>query len=293
MNKKLSGVVQSGDLPVGDVIHNSARETNPKLAKLRLQDVSKTFSSSNGQVEAIKDISLEIREEEFLCIVGPSGGGKSTLLNLIAGLEHPDAGALWCNGAPITGPGPDRVVIFQEPALFPWLTVLGNVEFGLRIQGEAKASRRERALEALRLVHLLRFKDAYVHELSGGMKQRVALARALVMDPEILLMDEPFAALDAQTRDIFHAELQTIWSSTRKTIIFVTHNVREAVCLGDRVILLTARPGRIKREFDVELPRPRQIEDSGTISMARLILGELRDEVRKVYKEELGNGDNH
>jgi NitT/TauT family transport system ATP-binding protein len=262
-------------------------------AKLRLQRVSKTFSTNHGPIEALREIDLEIRGEEFLCIVGPSGGGKSTLLNLIAGLEQPDTGEVWCNGSPITGPGPDRVVIFQEPALFPWLTVLGNVEFGLRIRGEAKAGRRKRALDALRLVHLYRFRDAFVHQLSGGMKQRVALARALVMDPAILLMDEPFGALDAQTRDLLHAELQAIWTKTKKTIVFVTHNVREAACLGDRVILLTARPGRIKREFCVDLPRPRQIEDPGTITLARMILAELKDEVRKVFREELGNGDDH
>jgi len=259
--------------------------------KVSLHGVSKTFSAGNGRVEALGVIDLEIREEEFVCIVGPSGCGKSTLLNLIAGLDRPETGAVWCNGRPVTGPGPDRVMIFQEPALFPWLTVLGNVEFGLRLRGEAKARRRERAMDALRLVHLRRFKDAFVHQLSGGMKQRVALARALVMDPEILLMDEPFAALDAQTRDMLHGEVQAIWAETKKTIVFVTHNVREASCLGDRVVLLTARPGRIKREFCVDQPRPRQIEDPGTISLARMILADLKDEVRKVFKEELGNGD--
>lgn len=249
------------------------------------------FAAGSGTVEALGTIDLAIREEEFLCVVGPSGCGKSTLLNLIAGLERPDTGEAWCNGSPIAGPGPDRVVIFQEPALFPWLTVLGNVEFGLRLRGEARASRQERAMDALRLVHLHRFKDAFVHQLSGGMKQRVALARALVMDPEILLMDEPFAALDAQTRDMLHGELQAIWAQTRKTIVFVTHNVREASCLGDRVVLLTARPGRIKREFHVDQPRPRQIEDPGTISLARMVLADLKDEVRTAFREELGNGD--
>jgi NitT/TauT family transport system ATP-binding protein len=278
---------------VGDDIHTSTPGVNPRPVKVRLQRVSKTFAANHGPVEALREIDLEIREEEFLCIVGPSGGGKSTLLNLIAGLEQPDTGAVWCDGRPITGPGPDRVVIFQEPALFPWLTVLGNVEFGLRIRGEAAADRRERAVDALRLVHLHRFRDAFVHQLSGGMKQRVALARALVMDPAILLMDEPFGALDAQTRDLLHAELQAIWAKTKKTIVFVTHNVREAACLGDRVILLTARRGRIKQEFGVDQPRPRQIEDPGTITLARRILAELKDEVRKVVREELGNGDDH
>jgi NitT/TauT family transport system ATP-binding protein len=291
---KHSGAVSRkiiGNGQVGDHIHTTTVGLNPKPVKVRLQRVSKTFSAGSGTVEALGIIDLEIREEEFLCIVGPSGCGKSTLLNLIAGLEAPETGEVWCNGNPVTGPGPDRVVIFQEPALFPWLTVLGNVEFGLRLRGEGKARRRERAMDALRMVHLHRFGDAFVHQLSGGMKQRVALARALVMNPEILLMDEPFAALDAQTRDLLHAELQAIWAETRKTIVFVTHNVREASCLGDRVVLLTARPGRIKREFCVDQPRPRQIEDPGTISLARMVLADLKDEVRKAFKEELGNGD--
>jgi NitT/TauT family transport system ATP-binding protein len=279
------------DFQPGSHIHSIALEVELKPPKVQLQQVSKTFSTDNGPVEALREIDLEIREEEFLCIVGPSGCGKSTLLNLIAGLERPEKGEVWCSGTPVTGPGPDRVVIFQEPALFPWLTVLGNVEFGLRLRGETKATRRERAMDALRLVHLHRFKDAFTHQLSGGMKQRVALARALVMDPEILLMDEPFAALDAQTRDLLHGELQAIWAKTRKTIVFVTHNVREAACLGDRVVLLTARPGRIKKEFCVDQPRPRQIENPGTIDLARMILAELREEVRKVFREELGNGD--
>ncbi len=274
-------------------MQSAAHDGHSPRTKLRLQNVSKTFLSNLGAVETLRAIDLEVREEEFLCIVGPSGCGKSTLLNLMAGLERADSGAVWCDDRPIEGPGPDRVLIFQEPALFPWLTVLGNVEFGLRLRGEREPMRRERALDALRLVHLHRFRDAFVHQLSGGMKQRVALARALVMDPAVLLMDEPFAALDAQTRDMLHDELQEIWAKTRKTIVFVTHNVREAACLGDRVLLLTARPGRIKREFGVEQPRPRQIEDPGTIQLARTILADLRDEVRAAFREELGNGDDH
>jgi len=281
------------EIPLGQRMQSAAHGGQTPRTKLRLQNVSKTFLSNQGPVETLRAIDLEVCEEEFLCIVGPSGCGKSTLLNLMAGLERADAGAVSCDGRPIEGPGPDRVLIFQEPALFPWLTVLGNVEFGLRVRGEREPMRRERALDALRLVHLHRFKDAFVHQLSGGMKQRVALARALVMDPAVLLMDEPFAALDAQTRDMLHGELQEIWAKTRKTIVFVTHNVREAACLGDRVLLLTARPGRIKREFGVEQPRPRQIEDPGTIQLARAILGDLRDEVRAAFREELGNGDDH
>lgn len=273
--------------PVGTRMLDGERHAS----RLRLKGVSKSFDTKSERIDALEDIDLEIQGGEFLCIVGPSGGGKSTLLNLIAGLEQPDTGEIWSNGEWVTGPGPERVVIFQEAALFPWLTVFGNVEFGLRMRRVERALRQELALEALKLVHLLRFKDAYVHQLSGGMKQRVALARALVMDPEVLLMDEPFAALDAQTRDLLHDELQEIWAKTGKTILFVTHNVREAACLGDRVILLTAGPGRIKREFRVELPRPRQIEDPGVMDIARAVLAELREEVQKVVKEERGNGN--
>lgn len=260
-------------------------------SRLWLKGVSKSFDTKSERIDALEDIDLEIQGGEFLCIVGPSGGGKSTLLNLIAGLEQPDTGEIWSNGERVTGPGPERVVIFQEAALFPWLTVLGNVEFGLRMQRIERQRRRALALEVLKLVHLGRFQDAYVHQLSGGMKQRAALARALVMDPEILLMDEPFAALDAQARDLLHGELQEIWAKTGKTILFVTHNVREAACLGDRVVLLTAGPGRIKREFRVALPRPRQIEDPGVMDIARAVLAELREEVQKVVKEERGNGN--
>ncbi len=261
----------------------------PKVI-LSFRDVSRTYASKTGPVEALREISFDISEREFLCIVGPSGAGKSTVLNLIAGLDRADAGGVSCDGQPIGGPGPDRVVIFQESALFPWLTVVENVEFGLRMQKIAKAARRELARDALRLVHLTRFADAYVHELSGGMKQRAALARALVMKPRILLMDEPFASLDAQTRDLLHNELQELWAAHGMTIVFVTHNVREAVCLGDRVLLLTARPGRIKKEFRVELPRPRQIEDAETMALARLVVADLRQEVLKVFREEMGNG---
>jgi NitT/TauT family transport system ATP-binding protein len=191
------------------------------------------------------------------------------------------------NGKPIQGPGRDRLVIFQELALFPWLTVLSNVEFGLRMAGVRKREREERAMHFLKMVHLTRFRHSYIHELSGGMKQRVALARALAMDPEILLMDEPFAALDAQTRDILHEELQEIWTATQKTVIFVTHNVREAACLGDRVLVFSTHPGRIKREFEIEYARPRHLEDPNLMVYAKTILAELKAEVEKVAQEEL------
>ncbi len=246
---------------------------------LSLKDVSKTFESRQGPVEALRDITLEIQASEMLCILGPSGGGKSTLLNLMAGLERPSRGEVSCNGRRVLRPGADRVVIFQELALFPWLTVRGNLEFGLRMKGVGRAERRARALEALRRVHLEGFAESYIHQLSGGMKQRVALARALVIDPSILLLDEPFAALDAETRDRLFTELQDIFDKTHKTIVFVTHNVREAVCLGDRVLLLTARPGRIKRIYTIGLPRPRRIDDLAVAELADVIVGDLRGEL--------------
>jgi len=261
------------------------REGHP--AKLLLKNVSKTFPTRKGTVNAIENVSLDVKAGEFLCLVGPSGCGKSTLLNIIAGLEKPDSGGAFVDGSPIPGPGRDRILIFQELALFPWLSVIKNVEFGLRMANIPASEREERAIHFLKMVHLSRFQHAYIHELSGGMKQRVALARALALDPEILLMDEPFAALDAQTRDILHEELQEIWAATRKTVVFVTHNVREAACLGDRVVVLATQPGRIKREFQIQLGRPRHIEDPSLIAYAKAILSDLKEEVEKVAKEEL------
>ena len=255
--------------------------------KLELRSVTKTFLSKRGDTRALQDISLGVASGEFACLLGPSGCGKSTLLNLIAGLEKPDAGEVLMDGQPVTEPGRDRVVIFQEAALFPWLNVQDNVAFGLAAAGVPKAERADRALQYLRLVHLGSFRKAFVHELSGGMKQRVALARALALEPEMLLMDEPFAALDAQTRDTLHGELQDIWAQTSKTIVFVTHNVREAFVLGDRVLLLSARPGRIKREFRCELPRPRHIEDQALVEATRAVLADLREEVGKAMQEEM------
>src|SRR3970282_2101397 len=202
---------------------------------------------------AWENIHLAVKEGEFLCMVGPSGCGKSTLLNIMAGLDRPSSGTIWVDGQPMQATQQGHILIFQELGLFPWLSVRENVEFGLRMKGVAERERRERAREYIRLVHLSRFENSYIHELSGGMKQRVALARALALKPDVLLMDEPFAALDAQTRDRLHEELERLWQETNSTIVFVTHNMREAVRLGDRVILLTFRPGRIKSAFFVEL----------------------------------------
>jgi NitT/TauT family transport system ATP-binding protein len=260
--------------------------------KLRLQNVSRTFPTPRGPLTALQDISLEIQEGEFLCVLGPSGCGKSTLLNLIAGLDRPTSGEIWKDSRRVDGPGTDRIIIFQELGLFPWLTVLENVEFGLRMQRVSKAERRERSRHYLRLVHLAGFESSYVHQLSGGMKQRVALARSLVTEPDVLLMDEPFAALDAQTRDLLHEEMARIWSATGKTIVFVTHNVREAVRLGGRVIVMSFRPGRIKSQFTITLPRPRNLEDPQLTLMAREVLAQLKEEINKAVEEEFRHEEN-
>lgn len=256
--------------------------------KLQLHDVCRAFRTPQGALAALEGINLDVREGEFLCVLGPSGCGKSTLLNLMAGLDHPTRGDIWIDGHRIEGPGTDRIVIFQELGLFPWLTVRENVEFGLRMQGVGREERRARAQKYLRMVHLSQFERSYIHQLSGGMKQRVALARSLVTEPDVLLMDEPFAALDAQTRDLLHEELARIWEETGKTIVFVTHNVREAVRLGDRVVLLTFRPGRVKSEFPVKLPRPRNLEDPELTLMARTVVAQLKEEIDKAVEAEYG-----
>ena len=239
---------------------SSSELLNLPPAKLVVDHVSKSFHTQRGWLKALDDVSLTVSEGEFVCLVGPSGCGKSTLLNLIAGLDSPESGTLCSDGHPIMGTGRERGVMFQEHALFPWLDVLGNVLFGLQLKpGLNKAERIEIAQYYLQLVGLGRFVHANVHELSGGMKQRVALARALAPNPRILCMDEPFAALDAMTREQLYADLQRIWEQRKKTIIFVTHNVREAVCLGDRVVLFSPNPGRIREQFRITLPRPRDI----------------------------------
>jgi NitT/TauT family transport system ATP-binding protein len=255
---------------------------------ISLAGVGKHFSSRRGSNHALDRVDLTVDEGQFVCLVGPSGCGKSTLLNLVAGLEQPDAGIVSLDGKPITGPGPDRSLMFQDSALFPWLSVRKNVEFGLELARWPRDDWAARVETYLKKVHLWRFRDAYVHELSGGMRQRVALARALAPEPRVLLMDEPFAALDAQTRDVLHVELEEIWRATRKTVLFVTHNVREAVRLGDRVIVLATRPGRIKLDARIDLARPRVIEGDVAYYVGR-IMKELRVEVDKVMSEEMGD----
>ncbi len=253
--------------------------------KIRLENVSVRFDTRQGKTTALENVSLSIRAGEFVCLVGPSGCGKSTLLNIIAGLLPADEGQVFKDGVAITKAGPDRAVIFQEAALFPWLTAVQNVEFALKSVRDKKA-RRQRALDHLQMVHLSRFARSYPHELSGGMRQRVAIARALALDPDVLLMDEPFAALDAQTRDLLIEEVQRIWLETRKTVVFVTHNVMEAVTLGDRVVCMGARPGCIKQELDITLERPRAVEHPDTARFAQRILANLQDEIAKIVREE-------
>lgn len=265
-------------------------ERSPGIPKLSLRDVSLSYATnSNNRLVALKNINLQVQPGEFLCIVGPSGCGKSTLLHLIAGLHQQTSGEVLVDNGPVQGPGTDRILIFQELGLFPWLTVAQNVEFGMRMKGVSKSDRQARVRDYLRLVHLQQFSDSYTHQLSGGMRQRVALARALATEPDVLLMDEPFAALDAQTRDMLHDELERIWAETGRTIIFVTHNVREAVRLGDRVVLLTFRPGQVKREYEVDLQRPRHLEDVRVAGKAREILDDLREEINKSLEEEYGH----
>jgi NitT/TauT family transport system ATP-binding protein len=259
----------------------------PSIPKVALDGISLSYkTNSKGRLVALENISLQVQPGEFLCIVGPSGCGKSTLLHLIAGLHQQTTGQISVDGKAVSGPGPDRSLIFQELGLFPWLTVGQNVEFGMKMKNISKAEREEKIQYYLRLVHLSKFRDSFTHQLSGGMRQRVALARALATEPDVLLMDEPFAALDAQTRDLLHDELERIWSETGRTIIFVTHNVREAVRLGDRVALMTFRPGRVKQEFPVHLARPRHMEEVDVARTARDIMDCLREEINKSLEVE-------
>jgi NitT/TauT family transport system ATP-binding protein len=258
---------------------------------IELRNISRIYKNagSNGaaRVAALGPISFSIRPREFFAILGPSGCGKSTLLNVIAGLEKPDTGEVLVDGKRVERPGPDRAVVFQEAGLMPWLTVIENVEYGLKLRGLSKAERRERALHYLKMVHLTKYADARPHELSGGMRQRVSIARALALEPRVLLMDEPFSALDAQTRDLLHDELQRIWDETHVTIVFVTHNINEAVYLADRVLIMTAPPGQMRRIVRVPFARPRDksLPDLGVF--AAMLHGEIKEEVAKVAAREL------
>ena len=251
---------------------------------LKTSGLSKIFK--NAAEPALSDINLEIAEGEFICIVGPSGCGKSTLLNLIAGLEKPTEGTITLDGREVLGPGADRVVMFQEPALYPWLNVIDNVKFGMKLAGIPKQEQEKRAEKYLKMVHLWDFREYAVHELSGGMKQRTALARALTMDSRIMLMDEPFSALDKQTINKLRAELEAIWEETRRTIIYVTHSVEEALYFADRIIILADRPGIVKSIVKIDLPRPRQLDSEDFVDIRKHLLDGLKVEVEKIEKEE-------
>jgi NitT/TauT family transport system ATP-binding protein len=256
-------------------------------AKLSLAGVGKSFRSAGGDVvRALHDVTFDVDVGEFVCLIGPSGCGKSAILNLLAGLDRPDEGQVLLDGRPVQGPGSDRAVLFQEPALFPWMSVRDNVEFGLRMRGLPKAEIRTRAAAWLAKVELAEFADAQPHELSGGMRQRAALARALACQPDVLLADEPFGSLDAQSREILQQELQAVWTELRNTLVFVTHNVREAVFLADRVVVLSARPGTPIEEYRITTPRPRRFEDVLLGKVAADIHANLVKEVERAAREE-------
>lgn len=255
----------------------------PARGRLRIDGVTRRFEGTATPI--LHDIHLECAPGEFVVVVGPSGCGKSTLLRIVGGMLKPDAGAVTLDGRPIRNPGPDRAVVFQEHALFPWMTAAQNIAFGLRMKRLPRSEVAERVQAALRMVNLSHAADRLPHELSGGMKQRVAIARALVVEPAVLLMDEPFAALDAQTRTHMHAHLQRIWCETRTTVLFVTHSVGEAARLADRVIVLGAHPGRVRRIIDVPLPHPRSFDGPELSEIARLIRVEVEEEVDRVNTE--------
>src|SRR5438477_2605227 len=266
-----------------------ASEPHAPRPKLTIRGVSKSFVSARGERRrALEDITFDVAPGEFVCLLGPTGSGKSTILNLLAGLERPDEGEVLIDGRPITAPGPDRAMLFQDPALFPWMSLRGNVEFALRMVGVAQSERRDLADSWLAKVHLSRFADAQPHELSAGMRQRGTLARALACRPEVLLADEPFGALDAQTRELLQNEVTRAWAETGTTLVFVTHNVREAALLADRVLLMSASPGTLLEEYRIWVPRPRALEDTLLSRTVADIHEQLQQEVNKVVARETG-----
>ncbi|MEO8422731.1 MAG: ABC transporter ATP-binding protein [Actinomycetota bacterium] len=253
--------------------------------KLSVEHLVKTRRSTSGTtVTAVDDVTFDVHHGEFVCLLGPSGCGKTTILNILAGLDEPTSGRALLDGEPIPGPGPDRAVLFQEPALFPWLSVVGNVEFALKHVGVAPEERLGRAMSWLENVHLTGFALSQPHELSAGMRQRAALARALACDPDVLLGDEPFGALDAQARELLQNEVQRVWveSEGRKTFVFVTHNVREAALLADRVLVMTAAPGRLLEEVRIHAPRPRNLDDA--------LVSRVVSEIHEVLMTEVSKG---
>jgi NitT/TauT family transport system ATP-binding protein len=250
--------------------------------KLELSRISMIYTQRGRRFAALHDVSLQIEKGEFISIVGASGCGKTTLLRIVDGLIKPTLGQVCVDGQQVTRPGPDRGFVFQQDALFPWRTVLDNIIFGLEVQGKKKRDALQRADELVRLVGLSGFEQHFPHELSGGMRQRANLARALTIDPDILLMDEPFAALDAQTRELMQSELLRVWRSNRKTVMFVTHQIDEAVYLADRVVVMTSRPGQVKSILDVDIARPRDLSVKRTPQFTELV-----DAIWKMIEEEV------
>ena len=260
---------------------------NNSKVRVRIDNVRKVFNTRNGEMVALNGVNLDIHDNEFICVVGPSGCGKSTLLNIIAGLSEPTSGKVYCDGKEVTGTGTERGVVFQQYALFPWLTVKKNVMFALEMRGVKGKAAEEEAMKYLEMVQLAKFADHYPKELSGGMKQRVAIARAYAAEPEVLLMDEPFGALDTQTRTQLQTELLETWQKKRKTCFFITHDVEEAIILAQRVIIMSARPGRIKDIVDINIPYPRTQETKMTPEFMELknhIWGQVYQEYLEVRK---------
>jgi NitT/TauT family transport system ATP-binding protein len=264
---------------MADVV--TASELRQPVPKLELRNLTVARRTTGEPIVAATDVSFEVRRGEFVCLLGPSGCGKTSILNVLAGLDPATAGQALLDGQPIAGPGPDRAVLFQEPALFPWLSVRANIELALELEGVASPERAERTNRWLAKVHLDRWAEAMPHELSAGMRQRAALARALAADPDVLLGDEPFGALDAQARELLQDEVQRVWveSQGRKTFVFVTHNVREAVVLADRVLVMSAAPGRLLEEFRIHTERPRDLDDVLVTRVVSEIHGLLMREV--------------
>ncbi|NBH82539.1 ABC transporter ATP-binding protein [bacterium C-53] len=255
--------------------------------KLKIDNVKKIYNSRNGEMIALNGVNLDIAENEFICVVGPSGCGKSTLLNIIAGLLEPTSGAVYCDGKKVEGTGTERGVVFQQYALFPWMTVKKNVMFGLKLQGIKGKEAEEKAMKYIKMVQLEDFLDHYPKELSGGMKQRVAIARAYAVNPSVLLMDEPFGALDAQTRTQLQSELLETWEKEQKTCFFITHDVDEAIILAQKVIIMSARPGRIKEIVNIDIPYPRTQETKMSPEFLELknhIWGQVYQEYLEVRK---------
>jgi NitT/TauT family transport system ATP-binding protein len=265
---------------------------SPQVPKLSVRNLVLTRTTASGSaITAVDHVSFEVASGEFVCLLGPSGSGKTSILNVLAGLDRPTSGQALIDGQPIDGPGPDRTVLFQEPALFPWLSVAGNVELALKLVGVPQDERRDRARGWLENVHMGRFADAQPHELSAGMRQRAALARALACEPQVLLADEPFGSLDAQARELLQGELQQAWSARREpmTLLFVTHNVREAALLADRVLVMSAAPGSLLEEQRIHAPRPRNLDDPLVSRVVTDIHDSLMKEVDKGAAREMGS----